>query len=381
MRRKRDRVSIATQETQPIETIEFDREMMKENPDGFSTTEGWEGFINNYDGCMHGKVPDYMFPAHIVKALEKTRAAMSTLAKNTFHTLVTTSRLHPSKLPQRGGCYGTHQLLTAYGGLNLQYREGYILKSHSLLFQHPEADEDGKMLNPATGEREERCWSPDVPQRRFTIIHHGWCWDEDRQEIVDVTEGDCGGMSDGFTIPLVWQSIGNNAKESRIAIQRRFLREWKSQKKIMKKAEKDAKRDALRKLAIETKGESGSADYKVKVPDEIFDAFMWIEPQDVAFTRNAYYKTLHDVFQSFTKEDWMKHCYNEDDAEALVSCPHSRVATIGAIVGDLWTREAHMRLSHKKEWQRRRKNWREVAEVYFPEDFAEAVAELESEAA
>ena len=382
MRRSKNRTSIALREMKRFQTLDFEPKMIELNPNGHSIVEGWDGFIDPTDGCARGKVPRHIFPDHVNDAIDRMNWSVERLARNTAHTISMSTRVKAGTMPQRSACYGTHQLLTAFGGMKaLEYREGYVLKSSPLQTPHPlsKKDKDGNLIqyeciDPSTGIMSPRKWIVEGEERRdIQIIYHGWCWDNDRQETVDITEGTYGGNSDGYIVPLAWQTVGNNAKHSKLTISSAYRKDWARQQKIFKSSLKSA-----RKLASKQMKNGMSGTFEWKVPDAILSSLMWEAPLDIAYSRRAFYHSINDVIRGFTVNECMANGISENSAKAIVSDPIYRGSYVAMLVGNLWSEGSHMRLTAEKDWNSRKKNWREVCDCNWDQDVYDAIQKLRS---
>ena len=354
-----------------VKTVKIDKQMIQEDPSGFSIIEGWDGVKSNRDDCVHGPLPRYIFPKHVNAAIQKMIHVMKATAKNTVHTMYN-GRLHPDRIPERAGCYGTHQLLTAFGGLKLQYREGWVLKVMLEESKHPYAptvNHAVRCWNERTGEMElQNYYKAGETRRRISLIHHGWCWDEERGEIVDITEGPHNGLKDGFIVPLVWQTVGNNATESRDIIRAWYRKQWKKQqywiKKAIKRSMAEFKRECRRLGRSPVRGE----EFEVKFPEAFKGAHMWMDALPVGFSRRAYYKGLHQVLAKFDVSHWESLGISSADAVKYTQCPKKRQVFAQDIVSKMWKKNGHFRQSSPEQWDSRMSEWSEVGERYFSSD-------------
>ena len=366
-----------------IETLVFEPKMIELNPNGHSILEGWNGFVDLDDGCMRGQLPRHIFPDHINQAIDIMKWTVQRLAKNTAHTISKSARLSPKLMPQRSACYGTHQLLTAFGGMkDLEYREGYVLKSSPIQSAHPLSTKDScgnvipyKRIEPGTGKPAEVKWvAPGETKRHLQIMYHGWCWDNERQEIVDITEGTYGGCSDGYVVPLAWQTFANNAKRARLALSDAYRKDWNRQQKLYKSHFNYQRRIASRDAKDGMRGK-----FEFNLPDGVLGSFLWQEPLDIAYTRRAYYHSIHDVLRGFTVDEYMANGIARKSSEMIVNDPYYRVGFVSWLVDRLYKEGSHMRVTAKSEWKSRRKNWREVCDVHYEQDVLDAIDKFQSQ--
>jgi len=352
-----------------IEEMVFHPDMLLMDPNGYKVFEGWNGFFDA-DFAMHGSPPRYIFSEDVNEGIDTLQSRMRQLTRGTVHNAVSVcgGRLAVDKIPQRGGCFGTHQLMTAFSGMPLIYREGFCFKfSKNPVYKNGAILQ--KKINPETGELQN--WiSPHTGRYTISFFYHGWCWNEQTKEIVDITQGPHSGLSDGFIIPMIWKSYGNSANKSHRLMSNFWSHQWARQRQLVKSSIKKTR-----------KHQRMTGDYSVNntvVAKGFEDCSMWHPMADIGYSRNAFYRGLHAIVPELkNRQDILKMLHprmpksmiqNFDEVEAF------RMAH--CIVLTFWQKR-HARVQNPIAWNAAKAKWSEPTKPYFPQfvlDLARAQA-------
>jgi hypothetical protein len=349
-----------------IEEFVWNPDMMKLDPDGYRVFEGWRGFIS-HDKCIQGALPRYLFTDEVNRGIDRVKERLVPMSAGTFHDAMS-ERLSASMFPQRGSCFGAHQLMTAYSELPLVYREGFCFK-FSPCWNLPRNHNYQQKLNPENGKIEDWIDPKMAPTYSLSFFYHGWCWSESTGEIVDITGGPHSGLSDGFVIPMIWKNYGTNAKKSRKILKGWWGENWNKQRQIVKQTVKK-----------HVKYQHATGDYDsfdIDIPKvQLRRLQAWMPMHELGYSRNAFYRGLFRV---------MPKLKMHPNVLAAVGMPQDMIARYDAddvfnharvLVSIFWNGGRHARLRTPENWTDMMLNYREPTRpLQFSEDiFRKALA-------
>ena len=325
------------------------------DPNGPYMFDGWNGWLHN--GCMWGSIPRTRFTPEVNIGIDKLKDNLEKLTQGTAHNMNRLSQLTIENLPMRGACFGTHQLMTAFSGMPLIYKEGYVLKYGPATVVTHKSNRIRQRLNPKNNLKMDWVNPRGKKQQTLTVLYHGWCVNEATGAIVDITGGQHNGLRDGFIVPLIWKSYGNNASSSQKITSTWWKKHWNIDKRYVSLTTKKTQRKAE---AL------GCSIHDAYSPAGWFrrgrHRQAWMPMHDLGFSRNAPYRGLHRILPKLK---------NKPSVLRAIGMPSKMVNNYDPVVVTahamgiwklFWMMKRHARLAAPLDWEQRREAFVEPTE-------------------
>lgn len=340
-----------------IEEFVWNDEMFKMDPNGPYMFDNWKGFL--LDGCMWGSIPRIRFSSEVNSGIDRMKNNLEILTQGTAHNASKKNKLAIQNLPMRSACFGTHQLMTAFSGMPLIYKEGFVLK-YGPAYMLKRGQKTKIKLNPENNVLMDWNNPRGKTVQTLTIFYHGWCVDQRTGQVVDVTAGQHNGLRDGFIVPLIWKSYGNNASSSQKITSKWWKDHWALDRHYVSMTKRKTKRKALAEGCSihDAYSPAGWLKRGRHRPE-------WMPMNDLGYSRNAPYRGLHRILPKLNNKQSVLRAINFHPQ--MIKNYDARAVTLHAmaIMRLFWNSKRHARLQSPIIWQERQETFVEPTKPLF----------------